>query len=146
MQVIRINLLVIAMTGMVSSSVAALTAEEMEGQYEQVNDPDNACATNPATLSVTRNPDHLAFDWPVPFEIYDGSTRSGVTYDLIEERSDALVLRLEGETRRTDSGDLVIWLLRPTADRSGFCWGRTDWPLVRCESPYQRCSDAAPTS
>ncbi len=128
------------------TAVVALTAEEMEGSYESVDGLNNTCATNPARLSVTRDPDHVTFDWPVPFTVFDGSQRTRVDYDLVEERSDALVLRLEGETRRTDAGAVVVWLLRPDAARQGFCWGRTDWPVIRCEHAYRRCPDLAPTS
>jgi hypothetical protein len=128
------------------SAAAALTAEEMAGPYESVDGNDNTCAANPATLSVRRGPDHVTFDWPVPFTVFDGSSRTHVAYDLLEERADALALRLEGETRLTEAGEVVIWLLRPTPDRDGFCWGRTDWPLMRCEHAYRRCADAAPTS
>lgn len=124
----------------------ALEAEEMEGLWEAVDGQNNSCAVNPARLSVTRGPDHVSFDWPVPFVVFDGSLRSRVDYDLAEERPDALVLRLEGETRRTDGGERVVWLLRPNPDRSQFCWGRTDWPLIRCENTYRRCPDMAPTS
>ncbi len=127
-------------------AAAALTAEEMAGEWESVDGSNNTCAANPARLSVQRGPDHVIFDWPEPFAVYDGSIRDRVDYDILEERPDALVLRLEGETRRTDDGDMVVWLLRPNAARDTFCWGRTDWPVIRCEHPYRRCADAAPTS
>ncbi len=139
--------LVLALLPLLAPAAApALTAEEMEGSYESVAGTDNTCAANPARLSVTRNPDHVSFDWPQPFAVFDGSVRSRVDYDLIEERPDALVLRLEGETRRTATGEVVIWLMRPDAARQGFCWGRTDWPVIRCEHAYRRCPDMAPTS
>lgn len=129
-----------------AGQATAFMAEDMEGRYEAVDGSANTCAHNPARLTIRRTPDHLSFDWPVPMTIFDGSTSRGVTYDLLEERADALVLRLEGETRRTDGGQPVIWLLRPNPDLSGFCWGRTDWPTLHCESAYRRCEQAAPTS
>lgn len=140
------HLLALLLALLAPAAAPALTAEEMEGRYESVDGTDNTCATNPARLSVTRDPDHITFDWPVPFTVFDGSERTRVDYDLVEERPDALVLRLEGETRLTASGETVIWLLRPDAARHGFCWGRTDWPVIRCEHAYRRCPDMAPTS
>lgn len=121
----------------------ALTAEEMAGTYEDL-EGHNTCAANPARLDVLRGPDHVVFSWPEPTEIYNGAVATGVTYDLIEERGDTLVLRQEGESRRTDDGAVVVWLLRPTDQ--GFCWGRTDWPVIRCEHPFRRCGDAPPVS
>jgi hypothetical protein len=136
----------LALLPFLAAPVAALTAEEMEGNWESVDGSDNTCAANPARLTVERGPDHVIFDWPEPFAVYDGSIRNRVDYDILEERPDALVLRLEGETRRTEGGDRVIWLMRPDAARDSFCWGRTDWPVIRCEHPYRRCADLAPTS
>jgi hypothetical protein len=129
-----------------ATPIPALTAEEMVGNWESVDGAHNTCEANPARLTVSRNPDHVTFDWPEAFTVFDGTERSRVDYDLIEERSDALVLRLEGEVRRTEAGETVVWLLRPDQARNGFCWGRTDWPLVRCEHAYRRCADPAPTS
>jgi hypothetical protein len=123
---------------------AALTAEDMAASYETADGTGNTCRVNPARLSVTRAPDTVIFDWPQPMTVFDGTVRTRVTYDLIGEGPGALALRLQGDTRRTASGAPVTWLLRPRPD--GFCWGRADWPAIRCESAYRRCGDTIPTS
>lgn len=118
----------------------------LEGTYGVPDDPIWSCEANPATLSIIPSPPHLVFDFARPAEIYDGRTTSRTVYDLRDVTDTGIVARLEGETRLTDDGDVVVWILRPWPDYDGFCWGRTDWPLLNCVAPHIRCQDNAPTS
>lgn len=117
----------------------------LAGQYGSVGNPDYACATNPVQLSFTEFPPHARFSWAFPRQIFNETTATEAVYDLISEVPGGLLLRLEGEERRTASGAPVVWVLRPDSDLQGFCWGRTDWPMVQCVNPFVRC-DAAPIS
>ncbi len=120
-------------------------AAKVAGQYGSVDDPAFSCAENPVDLQFTDRPPHGIFTWDTARKIHDDSLAQQAVYDLLGETRLGLLMRLEGETRRTDSGAPVVWVLRPDADFGGFCWGRADWPLVRCISPFRRCN-LAPTS
>ena len=118
---------------------------QLAGPYGAVDDPAYSCAQNPIDLRFEDQPPHAVFSWNSPRQIFDDSTTTKVIYDLVEEVPNGLVMRLEGENRMTEAGDPVVWILRPDADLRGFCWGRTDWPVVRCEPRFRRC-DLAPSS
>ena len=122
------------------------TLSRLEGVYGSVGDAELSCATNAHRLSFASNPPHAFLEWQEDWVMDGGLLSNRAVYDLVGEAGDALILRLEGEHRRTDSGQRVIWIMRPNADYSGYCWGRTDWPLVRCVDPQIRCEVEAPTS
>ncbi len=58
-------------------AAAALTAEEMAGEWESVDGSNNTCAANPARLSVQRGPDHVIFDWPNPLRSMTAASVTG---------------------------------------------------------------------
>lgn len=118
----------------------------LSGQYGAEEGSQFSCDFNPVTLDFTESPAHARFHWNFPSDTVVGRNRLGETYDLIGPAPGGLAMRLERDPRRTDDGAVPIWILRPDADFSGFCWGRADWPLVRCVAPHHRCGDPAPTS
>ena len=64
----------------------------------------------------------------VPAGVYLGTTPLGAdaTYQIVREWPRVLRMRMLGETRRTETGDLVEWDL-VLLDVDSFCWRRTDW-------------------
>ena len=109
------------------------------GQYGSASDPATSCATNPHQLDFMAQPPHALFQWQTPKVDPSGAMVSGERYDLLDYDDKTLTLRQEGDSRRTDSGAHPIWILRLTDDPKGYCWGRTDWPVVRCEDAQLRC-------
>lgn len=87
-------------------------------------------------------PPHALFNWTRPWVDPDGTQISDQRYDLLTTQDNTLILRLEGDTHRTASGDRPIWILRQTSQPEGYCWGRTDWPAVHCENQQLRCEKA----
>ncbi|MFN0115605.1 MAG: hypothetical protein ACKVPY_13105 [Paracoccaceae bacterium] len=118
-------------------AAAAPVPDGVAGLYGDAADRALSCAENPHELSFLPSPPHAFLIWSKPAMDASGRLRTGERYDLLEARQGELVLRLEGESRRTDDGGLPIWIMRFTAE--GYCWGRTDWPVVRCERPQVRC-------
>ncbi|MCF8485680.1 MAG: hypothetical protein K9G71_10710 [Rhodobacteraceae bacterium] len=106
----------------------------------------NTCKTNPYHIRFSSAPDHAIFEWDHPVTVYDGTTKSRVVYDVLGADDRGITMRLEGETRRADDGSTVIWILRPAIGGEGYCWSRTDWPLMRCQNAQARCPDDIPTS
>lgn len=61
-------------------------------------------------------------------------------YRLIGEGPGFLRMKLDGETRKTETGDLVEWdLVLLSAD--SYCWHRTDWQEGGCTKPATRCAE-----
>ena len=116
------------------------------GLYGNADPSEQSCATNPHQLSFSDSPPHADFRLAMPVTAYDGSVSDHFRYDIITHDDNSITMRLEGESRRTVTGERVIWILRLTSDPQGYCWGRTDWPLLRCEHPATRCDQVAPSS
>ncbi len=139
------------LAALLACSAAPLWAEEdlmtrMAGVYGSDENPNFSCTENPVTLSFTQSPPHAVFSWDFPSETVVGPARTREVYDLIGPTEGGLMMRLEGEPRRTEEGTRPIWVLRPLAGYTGFCWGRQDWPLIRCTGTHHRCEAEAPTS
>ena len=107
------------------------------GLYGDATDPALSCAANPHELSFIDSPPHAFFTWAEPAPDAQGRMRSVDRYDLEGVTDNALFLELEGSPERTADGRRPVWILRLTVD--GYCWGRQDWPLIRCERPQLRC-------
>ena len=61
-----------------------------------------------------------------------------VTYMILDESSHVLRTQIDGEDRRTERGDIVVWDL-VMLSQNGFCWHRTDWPAGSCTKVLRRC-------
>ena len=83
------------------------------------------------------NPPHAILTWDRPAPDALGRMRSVERYDLEGATDTSLILELEGSPERTADGGRPVWILRLTPE--GYCWGRQDWPLIRCERPQLRC-------
>lgn len=116
------------------------------GLYGSAVDPTQSCQSNPHRLSFMASPPHAIFTWAHPAESPSGDLRDRARYDILGADEGSLTLRLEDDPARTADGGHPIWVLRLTQDPAGYCWGRTDWPVVRCIDPAVRCDDSAPTS
>ena len=127
-----------------TNASAQAVLDPFRGQYGSAADPATSCAANPHVLDFMIQPPHALFNWAKPWTDTEGQTISGQRYDLLSTQDNTLILRLEGDTRRTATGDRPIWMLRQTTQPQGYCWGRTDWPAVHCENQQVRCDN--PTS
>lgn len=107
------------------------------GLYGDATDPALSCAANPHELSFIDSPPHAFFTWAEPAPDAQGRMRRVDRYDLEGVTDTTLLLELEGSPERTADGRRPVWILRLTVD--GYCWGRQDWPLIRCERPQLRC-------
>lgn len=124
------------------ASLAPAFAQEIAGPYGSARDPATSCAANPHHLGFIANPPHAVITWDHPWIDAEGRSISSRRYDLLAQEGSTLTLRLEGDSARTESGARPIWLLRRTQEPQGYCWGRSDWPLVRCEDQQLLCQEA----
>jgi hypothetical protein len=120
--------------------------ERAAGIYGDASDPALSCQNNPHELSFTAAPPHAVLQWNLPQTMPNGRLEDSARYDLLGADATTLTLRREGDPTRTETGARPIWLLRLTDQPLGYCWGRTDWPLIRCEQQQLRCDADKPVS
>lgn len=118
------------------------TAQSFEGPFGSASDPATSCAANPHVLRFVANPPHAILQWDHAWTDAAGNTLTGRRYDLLGQTATTLTLRLEGDSTRTASGARPTWILRLTQEPEGYCWGRSDWPLVHCENQQLTCQKA----
>lgn len=114
------------------------------GLYGSAADPAQSCAANPHELSFIENPPHAILHWDQPRPDWDGYLSDQDTFDLRDASDTTLTLQREGDAPLSQTGHRPTWILRLTQNPAGYCWGRTDWPMMRCEDQQLRCD--APTS
>ena len=118
--------------------------DAMRGTYGSATDPAGSCASNPHRMDFVFNPPHLVLLWKAPWTTTQGVQEFDRRYDLLAMDVSTFTLRWEDDPGRTDTGDHPIWILRRTTQPEGYCWGRMDWPQMRCEDQQVRCD--APVS
>lgn len=111
------------------------------GTYGSASDPATSCAANPHTIQFMAQPPHAFLTWDHPWIGPDGQEISGRRFDLEQMGDTMLTLREEGGLRLED-GSRPVWFLRLTDSPKGYCWGRADWPVMRCQDQQVLCTDA----
>lgn len=125
-----------------SPALSQSVFDKARGQYGSATDPVTSCGNNPHQLDFMAYPPHALLSWAKPTTGKTGLPTTGERYDILGNDDTSLTLRLEGDNRRTDRGGQAIWILRLTTNPQGYCWGRTDWSVVRCEQQQVRCDNA----
>lgn len=116
-------------------------ADDFAGPFGSASDPATSCAQNPHTITFLAQPPHAFLTWDHAFTAPDGAEIAFRRFDLEAKDTRMLTLREEGGARLPD-GSRPTWFLRLTDTPKGYCWGRADWPVVRCEDQQLLCSQA----
>lgn len=128
-----------------ATPLVAQTAPDIAaGRYGSATNPLESCTTNPHELSFIANPPHALFLWSLPRPDRSGRLSREEVYDLRDANKTSLSMQREGDAPLPETGRRPTWILRLT--ETGYCWGRADWPLVRCVEPAIRCNNDSPTS
>ena len=135
-------LLTLALISLAGAAPAQTVFDALHGQYGSAADPETSCAANPHQLDFMATPPHALFIWANPRLGGQGQMSIEERYDLLGYDATTLTLRLEGDMRLTAVGHHPVWILRLTHDPQGYCWGRTDWPSLRCERQQLRCDSS----
>jgi hypothetical protein len=69
-----------------------------------------------------------------------GDVENISTYFILGESDRAIRSKIEGEYRKTDIGNIVVWDMYLVNDDE-FCWHRKDWSVTACTASMYRCSD-----
>jgi hypothetical protein len=109
---------------------------------------DSTCLGNPHEVTFSSDRREMLLTFKAPIDTSTG--KRVVRYRILEvgphlfpEPAHVVRASMEGETRRTTGGDLVIWdLVLATPNR--YHWHRTDWEAGAVTRPIVRCVDGRP--
>jgi hypothetical protein len=92
--------------------------------------------SNPYTIVFTDKNRAAVFTLNNPSKRIDGRSGNTYTYKILHHDEKSITMSLDGETRKTQTGDFVVWtivLIEPDV----YCWRRSDWQLTSCSKPVQ---------
>mgnify|MGYP006188860453 FL=1 len=121
--------------------------EDMESyRFGSLVNLDSTCARAPHRIRFSPDRSRATFNWAADITSYLGERAREARYTVLGHDDTTITMQLNGEQRRTASGEAVVWILRPITRPEGYCWGRTDWPAGRCAWTQIRCEPPAPIS
>jgi hypothetical protein len=130
-----------AYCGLASGAVAVNPPQDVfqsvTGKWAWRDKP-NQCDENPHYISFSPDRKTAYFRVAKPFE-NEGKMVSEYSYTVLYSEGATIAMLLNGETRRTDFGDRVVWVLilkNPTT----YTWRRTDWVPSNSTADVGRCN------
>ncbi len=130
--------LIVFAAAVLTAPIAAHAQQAVYGLLEDGTwgwpDGPSSCAANPQTMRFSEDHRDMWYSWTKDIE--------PVLYHVLYVEGMTLTTLIEGEDRRTDAGDRVMWVL-VVEDAQHFCWRRTDWPAGTCTKTLEKC---VPTS
>ncbi len=96
------------------------------------------CEANPHEIAFSSGRRFIDLEFREPVPGARGTPERHYRYRVLKLGSSSARMQIEGETRMTDEGELVVWdLVMLTHDE--YCWHRTDWPAGACTARIARC-------
>lgn len=102
----------------------------LDGSWDQGSDFASLCGADRAqhTMQFSDDGKNLVVKFDKPHKIYDGSTVTSVTYQVLATSDVSLTLALEGDSRHDTQGSPIVWELVVVG--SGlFRWRATSYPV-----------------
>lgn len=132
----------LALFALTAAPALADEFDPFRGLYGSATDPAASCAANPHRLDFAGTRVHAVLDWQIPWINPQGREVTSRRFDVWGQKDGVLTLEEDGPAERLEDGSLPVWLLRLTDSPRGYCWGRADWPVVRCEDQQVLCAQA----
>lgn len=102
---------------------------------------DSSCTGNPQRIEFSPDRSQMFLTSRRPWDEESGDTGRTTVYDLSDRSTSHVRGTIQGESRTTDSGAVVVWDLVLTSD-STFGWHRTDWEEGALTAELTRCPAA----
>lgn len=99
---------------------------------------EHRCDSGSTKYSFSEDGRQLYASSPGPMYLDENTRADDSIYEIIDELPTVMRMRIIGEVRKTDQGQLVVWDL-VLKDKDTFCWHRTDWPAGACTKNLTRC-------
>lgn len=97
-----------------------------------------ACNDEPHSIRFEDNYSKAIFHYPHPRPTHDGTLKGESIYKVLKVDGNTITMFLDGETRKTVTGDPVVWSLIMFDDNL-YRWHRTDDPSSTLSIPMFRC-------
>lgn len=107
------------------------------GKWGWKDSDTSGCATGPHTIAFPSNKTAI-FTHSKSFKSVTGEMTNTSTYDVLYAEANKITMYLQGELRRTEVGDRVLWVLI-LKDPNTYAWRRTDWPATSATKEIGRC-------
>ena len=98
----------------------------------------NRCDDNPHSIEFSDDGREMLLTRAHSTRNFAGAMVRTSRYDVLDVQDGVVRMKLRGEGRRTEEGELVVWDLRLLGP-SAYCWHRTDWPAADCTNRVVRC-------
>jgi hypothetical protein len=112
----------------------------VSGKWAWTDKPDH-CKENPHFISFSPDRKTAFFRVEKPFEV-DGKMVTEYSYTVLYSEGNTITMFVNGEKRRTNYGDRVVWVLI-LKDPTTYAWRRTDWPPNSATPDVGRCDHIA---
>lgn len=130
-KVVRHGVVVFILSTLLGGTAVAQDAFSLaEGKWGAINDGAGGCSdpkVNPHTIRFTSDRQTAIFQTDRPFKSQDGTMKNSYRYRVLASSGNTITMALDGETRKTDSGKLVVWIFI-LVNRDTYTWSRSDWP------------------
>jgi hypothetical protein len=103
---------------------------------------DSFCVRNPHRVWFSPDRSHMYIYYTRPWTDSLGNSDSGAVYQIRQHSASHIRGFILDETRRTPTGELVVWDLVLTSPNS-YAWHRTDWEPGAYTKPIDRCPEEA---
>jgi hypothetical protein len=110
--------------------------KDIPGTWGWESIPDG-CGAAAQTMRFSEDRNRMFLSSKAPMEV-GGSQVNEVEYQILNELTTVMRMRITGESRKTESGKSVVWDL-VLKDKDTFCWRRTDWSASGCTANLKRC-------
>jgi hypothetical protein len=107
------------------------------GKWGWKDSDTSGCGSNFHTISFP-NDKTMTLTFSKPFKSVTGAMTNVSTYDVLYAEGNKITTLIQGETRRTDAGDRVLWVLI-LKDPNTYAWRRTDWRAEGMTKEIERC-------
>lgn len=111
----------------------------VEGQWGWLKDDALTCDKYPHTITFVDGKSRAKFETKAPAPPGpDGVPMNRYFYKVLGTDKNSITMRLENETHRSKSGDLVAWVLI-LKDENTYVWRQTDWASEKTTGELVRC-------
>lgn len=117
------------LAGTASAQAEDPYAAQLAGFWQESYDRGDVCGpdTPKFTMTLDRKTKTVLFQYDKEVQGYDGKLRTQLRWFVREYRPRSLVLALDGETRKGESGQPMEWELL-LVGRGLYRWRATEWP------------------
>jgi hypothetical protein len=112
--------------------------KRVSGEWAVLHEGVVRCDEGTEFISFSEDFSTARFKSSEKYALGQGKESDTITYKILKVQGNTITMSLNGETRTTAAGDLVVWSLVLVEDKV-FVWRRTDWLTNQSTQPRIRC-------